>query len=132
VASQNIHVAVGVVRNKRGEVLVSRRPEHAHQGGLWEFPGGKVESGEWVRTALERELKEELGITVMAARPLIQINHAYPDKQVLLDVWWVDRYEGEPAGLEDQPLDWVSAPALRERDFPAADAPIIDAIIQAN
>jgi 8-oxo-dGTP diphosphatase len=130
--NQSIHVAVGILRNQRGEVLISRRSEHVHQGGLWEFPGGKVEAGEPVRGALKRELREELGIAVTVVRPLIRVRHAYPDKRVLLDVWWIERYEGEPAGLEDQPLDWVLPLQLKQRAFPAADAPIIDAIIRAG
>jgi 8-oxo-dGTP diphosphatase len=103
-----IHVAAAVVVDGLGRVLVSQRPGHVHQGGLWEFPGGKLEAGETAETGLKRELHEELGITVQAARPLIRVYHAYPDKPVLLDVWRVTRYSGEPAGLEGQPIDWVA------------------------
>ena len=91
-----VHVAVGVLFNACGEVLITRRPDHLHQGGLWEFPGGKVEPGEQVRTALERELKEELGVEVLDARPLIRIHHVYDDRQVLLDVWRIKDYAGQP------------------------------------
>ncbi len=123
-----VHVAVGIVVNPQGEVLITRRPEQVHQGGLWEFPGGKVESAEAVEAALVRELREELGIEVLAARPLIRIRHAYPDKQVLLDVWRVDRYRGQPRGLEGQPLCWSTPAALLNHVFPAADLPIINAL----
>ena len=85
-----IHVAVGAIRNGQGEFLLARRPEHLHQGGLWEFPGGKVETGETVEVALRRELQEELAITVGQATPLIKIRHDYGDKRVLLDVWRVE------------------------------------------
>ncbi|CAG0995784.1 partial ADP-ribose pyrophosphatase, partial [Gammaproteobacteria bacterium] len=78
-----LHVAVGVIRNGSGEVLVARRHERLHQGGLWEFPGGKVEPGETVEDALRRELREELSIGVESARPLIKIAHDYGDKRVL-------------------------------------------------
>jgi 8-oxo-dGTP diphosphatase len=71
--------------------------------GLWEFPGGKVEAEESVETALGRELHEELGIVVDVARPLIKVQHDYPDKQVLLDVWEVSAFTGEPHGAEGQP-----------------------------
>ncbi|HXH02898.1 MAG TPA: NUDIX domain-containing protein, partial [Candidatus Competibacteraceae bacterium] len=84
-----IHVAAGALVNGRGEVLITRRHDHQHQGGLWEFPGGKVEPGEGTEQALARELHEELGVEMVAARPLIRIRHAYPDKAVLLDVWRV-------------------------------------------
>ena len=123
-----VRVAVGILFNTRGEVLLTRRPEYVHQGGLWEFPGGKVEAVETIQEALRRELHEELGITVLSARPLIRIRHAYPDKRVLLDVWRVDRYLGEPRGLEAQPLRWAAPEALNRLSFPAADVPIINAL----
>ncbi len=123
-----VRVAVGILFNARGEVLLTRRPEHVHQGGLWEFPGGKVEAAETIQAALRRELHEELGITVLSARPLIRIRHAYPDKRVLLDVWRVDRYLGEPRGLEAQPLRWATPEAMNRLRFPAADVPIINAL----
>jgi 8-oxo-dGTP diphosphatase len=116
------------VVNAQGQVLITRRPEHVHQGGLWEFPGGKMEPGETIRMALNRELLEELGIEILAARPLIRIPHAYPDKTVLLDVWRIDRYRGEPHGREGQPLEWLSPQRLSSRAFPAANRPIINAL----
>ena len=78
--------------------------------------------------ALTRELREELGITVQAARPLIQIPHDYPDRRVWLDVWWVEAWNGEPRGLEGQPIRWVKIEDLDVRFLPAADAPVITAI----
>jgi 8-oxo-dGTP diphosphatase len=125
--SSAVHVAVGVIRNGFGEVLVSRRQDGSHQGGLWEFPGGKVEAGEAVEDALRRELHEELSIRVDAASPLIQIAHDYGDKQVLLDVWRVDAFHGEPAGMENQPLRWVAADDLLQLPLPAANQPIVAA-----
>lgn len=108
-------------------MLIARRAEHLHQGGLWEFPGGKVEEGESVRAALERELQEELGIRVSRARPLLKVSHDYPDKQVLLDVWEVSAFSGEAHGVEGQPLAWVSPRQLPDYAFPAANQPIIAA-----
>nr|WP_279536106.1 Nudix family hydrolase [Pseudomonas aeruginosa] len=93
----------------------------------WEFPGGKVEDGEPVRAALARELEEELGIRVERARPLIQIRHDYADKHVLLDVWEVDGFSGEAHGAEGQPLAWVEPRELADYEFPAANAPIVQA-----
>ena len=127
-AGDEVHVAVGILFNPQGEVLLTRRPLHVHQGGLWEFPGGKVEAAETIQAALQRELHEELGITVLSARPLIRIRHAYPDKRVLLDVWRIEHYRGEPQSLEAQPLCWAAPDALNRLDFPAADVPIIDAL----
>ena len=123
--SGTVHVAVGIVADSTGAILIARRPDHAHQGGLWEFPGGKVEADETVATALQRELHEELGITVQAAEPWLQVRHAYPDKTVLLDVWQVTAWRGEPHGREGQPLRWTSPLELADFAFPAADEPII-------
>ncbi len=120
-----IHVAVGVIVDPTGAVLIARRPEHAHQGGLWEFPGGKVEAGETVEAALRRELREELGIELRAAEPLLAVRHAYPDKSVLLDVWRVTAYRGTPHGREGQPLVWMRPADMVDSAFPVADAPII-------
>lgn len=124
---KRIHVAAAVIRGADGRILIARRGETQHQGGLWEFPGGKVEDGEAVETALARELREELGIEVTAARPLIKIRHDYPDKQILLDVWEVNAFTGEPHGAEGQPLAWVSPRELADYEFPEANRPIVAA-----
>ena len=124
---KRIHVAAAVIRGADGRILIARRGETQHQGGLWEFPGGKVEDGEAVEIALARELREELGIDVTAARPLIKIKHDYPDKQILLDVWDVSAFTGEPHGAEGQPLAWVSPRELAQYDFPEANRPIVAA-----
>ncbi len=125
-----IHVAVGVVRRHGGdgpEVLVARRPDHLHQGGLLEFPGGKVEPSEGVASALCRELAEETGLEVHpeTLNPLIQIHHDYGDREVLLDVWETDAFSGKPEGLEGQPVFWMPITELRDEAFPVANRPII-------
>lgn len=122
-----IHVMAGVIVNAAGEILIARRPVRAHQGGLWEFPGGKLEPGESPVEALSRELHEELGIAVTACRPQIQIRHDYGDKQVFLDVWRVEAFDGEPHGREGQPVRWVRPEALAAFEFPAANRPIVTA-----
>lgn len=124
-AGATVHVAVGVLQDSSGRVLLTRRPPSAHQGGLWEFPGGKVEFGESVLAALTRELAEELGVTVAASQPLMTIDHDYGDKHVLLDIHTVSAWSGEPRGLEGQPLAWVLPHALSDYEFPAANAPIV-------
>lgn len=123
-----VHVAVGVVVGNDGKILIAKRPQAAHQGGLWEFPGGKVDAGENIHQALNRELKEELAIDVIASEPLIQIRHHYPDKSVLLDVYKVTCFDGQPRGAEGQPICWVHPKALTDFEFPAANRPIIQAI----
>jgi len=125
-----VHVAVAVIINADKEVLLALRQAHQHQGGLWEFPGGKVEENESVFDALVRETKEELAVTVLTAKPLIEINHNYNDKSVLLDVWMVDTFTGIPQGDEGQRLRWCRIADLVEDDFPAANVAIINALKQ--
>jgi len=122
-----IHVAAAIIVDPEGRILIAKRDTSRHQGGLWEFPGGKVEPGEAVEHALGRELDEELGIQVLDARPQIRIAHHYPDKSVLLDVWRVERFDGEAHGREGQPIRWVEASALTDYEFPAANRPIVAA-----
>lgn len=123
-----VHVVAAALIDAAGRVLVARRPEDVHQGGLWEFPGGKVEPGERAEEALARELDEELGVRPRAARPLIRVHHAYPDKSVRLDVWRVTRWDGEAHGREGQPLAWWAPADCDPARFPAADGPIITAL----
>lgn len=122
-----LRVAAGVVRDGEGRVLIAKRPDHVHQGGLWEFPGGKLEPGETVEQALCRELREELNIETLDATPLIGIHHDYPERQVSLSVWRVDRFQGQARGMEDQPIRWVTPDELPSYEFPAANRPIIAA-----
>jgi len=98
-----------------------------HQGGLWEFPGGKIEPDESAEQALTRELKEELAITVITATPLITVKHQYPDLAVQLHVFLVEHFSGEAKSLEGQPFKWVNPAELASHAFPAANRPIITA-----
>ncbi len=123
-----IHVAAGAIVDVAGRVAVALRPEAAHQGGLWEFPGGKLEPGEQPYEALRRELREELGIELRRARPLLRVTHHYGDRSVLLDVWKVEAFDGEPHGREGQPLRWLSVDDLPGLEMPAADRPIVNAL----
>lgn len=123
-----VHVAVGVVVNSERQVLIAKRHASQHQGGLWEFPGGKVLAGEDVQQALKRELLEEVNIDVREGAALIQINHDYGDKQVLLDVWYVSDFSGEASGCEGQPVKWISVEEFESHDFPAANAEIINQV----
>lgn len=126
--SSLVQVAVGVVTDAQGRVLIALRPAQVHQGGLWEFPGGKVDSGETLEQALERELWEELGIVVRASEPLIRIRHDYPDKSVLLEVRKVTVFDGQACGKEAQPIRWVTPQALFDYTFPQANRAIVQAL----
>ncbi len=125
---RRIQVAAGALVDGEGRILVARRPDGVHQGGLWEFPGGKLEPEETAHSALVRELHEELGVRVRDARPLIRVHHDYGDRHVLLDVFLVPGYEGIPQGREGQPLRWLAPEAMDPAEFPAADRPIITAL----
>lgn len=122
-----LQVAVGVVKNAEGRVLISLRNPSLHQGDLWEFPGGKIEPGESAIQALHRELKEELDITVQTATPLITIHHHYPDRTVNLNVFLVERFQGMPKHSNGQPIRWVESGELSHYRFPAANRPIVTA-----
>ncbi|MGC1509937.1 Nudix family hydrolase [Ketobacter sp.] len=128
---KRVHVVAAVIEGdvdrRHHQILLARRPSHLHQGGKWEFPGGKVEPSESVLPALQRELKEELNIEVTRAEPLIKISHDYPDKKVLLDVWKVTQFNGSPEGLEGQEIRWVRKSQLGDYEFPAANVPIVTA-----
>ena len=125
---KEVHVAVGVILDAKGRILLTRRAADAHQGGLWEFPGGKVEAGESLDVALARELREELGIEPLRSSPLIEVRHDYGDKQVLLDVHIVWEHSGDARALEDQPMVWVALDALGDYRYPAANEPIVKAV----
>jgi len=124
-----IRVAVAVVINSENKVLIAKRHQHLHQGGKWEFPGGKVEKAELVQDALIRELKEEVDINVHSSRPLMVLDYDYGDKFVSLDVWIVKDFEGDARGAEQQEIRWIDIALLNEFNFPAANQPIVDSLL---
>ncbi len=126
--SDIVHVAVAVIINEADEVCLTLRHQDSHQGGLWEFPGGKIEQNETVEQALVREIKEELGLEIKTSRPLISIKHDYVDKKVCLHVNRVITYSGQASGLEGQQLKWLPVEQLSSYKFPAANLPIITAV----
>jgi len=127
-----MHVVIGLLLNERGEYLIALRPPRVYMPGIWEFPGGKVEPGETPQIALYRELKEEIGIEVREAIPFIQYEHHYPERHVLLDVWKILQYEGEPEGQENQEIRWVSENDLRLYVFPEGNLTLLDALLKPS
>lgn len=130
---KRVHVAVAVIVAPGQQILIARRPDDKHLGGLWEFPGGKVESGETTALALVRELKEEVGLDVLPTNmdSLTEIVFDYPDKLVCLDVMWVEVAANaldQAHGAEGQPIAWVIADALSDYRFPEANQPILEMI----
>lgn len=124
---KRIEVAVGVIK-RAGQVYISKRADELHQGGKWEFPGGKREPEESMDQALSRELKEEVGIDVVNQLPMMVINFDYPDKQVSLDIRMVDAFSGEPVHREGQIAKWVDIDELHRYDFPEANKTIVNAL----
>lgn len=102
-----INVAVGILK-RDDKILISQRPVDKPYSGYWEFPGGKIEKNESGADALSRELKEELGVSVIQANPWFSFTHAYPDKTVQLEIWLVTDFNGEPHGKENQQLHWAT------------------------
>lgn len=127
-----IHVIAGALFDENGRVLIAQRPPGKHMAGGWEFPGGKLEAGEKPFVGLQRELREELGIEVHEARPLIAYEHGYSDRRVLLDLWLVSQFTGTPTSVEGQPLQWVMIDQLETVGLLDADRPMIPALRAAR
>jgi 8-oxo-dGTP diphosphatase len=123
-----VPVVAAALFDRVGRVLIAQRPAGKALAGRWEFPGGKVDAGESERAALARELREELGIEVIAARPFMRLIHTYGERDVEISLWIIERYTGEPRSLDAQALKWVAPAQLREEDILEADRPFIAAL----
>ena len=123
-----ITVVAAIIRGNDGRICLSKRLDHKHQGGRWEFPGGKVEPGELLSTALARELEEELGMQAAISSPFMTIAHQYADLHVTLHFRDVTAWQGEPSGREGQQVSWFEIPELPTLEFPAANRPVVTAI----
>jgi len=120
-----MHVMAGVLCDAHGRVLLAQRPAGKHLAGLWEFPGGKREPGESPRATLLRELREELGIELQRAQPLLQVPWQYGERRLLLDAWLVDQWQGTPQSLEGQALQWLAPAGVDAAMLTPADRPIL-------
>lgn len=125
-----IRVVAAALYDEQGRVLIADRPVGKHMAGRWEFPGGKVATGETDSEALTRELREELGVSVASADPLLELTHDYPDRRVALSMWLVRSYTGVPQGLDGQQLKWVAPARLFDEDILEADRPFIEALVE--
>lgn len=123
-------VAAAALVNGNGAVLLAQRPQGKSLAGLWEFPGGKIESGENPEAALCRELAEELGLDVDPEdlKPLTFASHAYADFHLLMPLWIAQRWQGEPVGKEGQQLAWVQPEDLNRYPMPEADIPLVSTL----
>ena len=131
-SGEPLEVAAGLVFQE-GRLLVCQRRKGGPFPLKWELPGGKVEGGEGCLAALQRELKEELGIEVQSAKEVFRHNHLYPDgTSVRLTFFRVDRYRGEPANLAFQQILWAEIQGLGKLDFLAGDLPLIDQVMRGK
>ena len=126
-----IEVAAGLIF-RAGKLLIAQRHANAHLGGLWEFPGGKLETGETYEQSLVRELHEELGVEVAVGELFETVAHAYPEKTVRLKFFLCHLTCGEPEPLGCAAIRWVSRLELDEHTFPAADAGLLGKIRAAE
>ena len=124
-------VAACALVDADGRVLIAQRPQGKSMAGLWEFPGGKVETGETPEDTVIRELQEELGIVtqVDCLAPLTFASHAYETFHLLMPLYICRRYQGVPQSKEGQALKWVRPRALRDYPMPPADEPLIPFLI---
>lgn len=124
-----LRAVVGIIKQQE-KILVSQRPSGKPYSGYWEFPGGKVEENESGDAALVRELYEELGIEVLTAHPCFEHVHVYPDKTVMLEMWRVTAFSGEPYSKENQVLRWVTFSQIRELRLLEGNWAMLDKIQQ--
>ncbi|MEL7296851.1 MAG: 8-oxo-dGTP diphosphatase MutT [Pseudomonadota bacterium] len=120
-----IRVAAGILINAQ-RIFIAQRVDGRHGVGLWEFPGGKIESGESAEQALQRELEEELGVMVTAAEPALTHQHEYPERVVRLEFFVVKQWSGEPTGREGQPVMWCPFNELAARPWMPANQCVLD------
>ena len=124
------HIDVtGAVIWKDGQVLITKRPEGTHLGGMWEFPGGKQKESETLELCLEREIKEELGMDIRAEKHLLTVHHEYETKHVTLYFYNCSIVSGEPDPKEGQDIKWTSTEDLGNYTFPPPDLEIIELLI---
>jgi len=131
-STRTLIVVAAVIRDGEGRVLLSRRPEGRHMGGLWEFPGGKVNDGEAPEQALRRELLEELGLSTAIDAPITFAVHEETKLRVLLLFYAVRIAEGEPESLEGQAIAWVDTADLADYPTPPADAELVRFLMQQH
>jgi len=126
----HVHVVAAIIwkQQERRQFLIAQRQKGKHLQDYWEFPGGKIEPAESPWEALRRELEEEVSIRPTSASPFMRVYYRYPERNILLDTWVVEEYQGVVESREGQALLWIDASQAHMYRFPAADVPIIEAI----
>ena len=125
-------IGVAVIWNDRGQILIDRRKPDGLLGGLWEFPGGKVEVGETIADCIQREIREELGTEIAVGDLLVVVDHTYSHFRVTLNVHHCQHLSGEPQAIECDEIRWVTLAELDQFPFPKANLQIIQALRQSN
>ena len=120
-----VEVVAAIIRGQ-GKILITQRLDDVHLARLWEFPGGKVEVGESLEAALQREIREELGVGIVVGEEFFSVEHEYPEKSVRLHFFSCSIVDGKPQALGVADLRWVRPEALAEFEFPPADAELIE------
>ena len=121
-------IGAAVIWSEKGQILIDRRPLGGEMGGLWEFPGGKIEPGESIEECIKREIKEELGMVIAVGEHLITIDHTYSNLRITLTAHHCQHLSGEPQTIECDEIRWVWVNELENFTFPPANAEIIKAI----
>ena len=130
--TDRVYVVAGALYDAQGRVLITQRPAGKPLAGRWEFPGGKLHDGEEPYTGLVRELREELGVEVAAAEPLLRYDVEYPGRTITLDMWRVTSWTGIVRGLDGQAWKWVEPALLGREDILEADLPIVAALAELS
>ncbi len=125
-------IGVAVINNKQGKILIDRRKKTGEMGGLWEFPGGKIEVGETIEECIKREVKEELDIDIIVGDRLTTITHAYKTFNVTLYVHNCQHLSGKPQPLECEEINWVEPAQMNQYQFPQANIQIIKLLQQRD
>ncbi len=124
-----IEVVCGVIGNGAGEFLACQRPAEKRLGGLWEFPGGKIDAGESPEAALVRELREELGVEIEVGAAMAEVVWRYPERAICLRPFRCRILSGEPQALEHQRIAWLAPAELRELHWAEADVPVLEELL---
>ena len=122
---KKIHVAAGILIDADGRLLITDRSRADSMQQYWEFPGGKLATGESAAEALARELVEELGITVRSFDHLCSLEHDYSEMRVVIDFFIIRKWQGTPTGIEGQALPWLKPPQISPDLLLPADAPVL-------
>ena len=128
---KRLHIVAAIIFNAdKTEIFITKRHKDVHKGGLWEFPGGKVEHGETIEQAIVRELFEEIGINVIELTHFQHLDYDYSDKALKFDFFNVISFENAPYGKEGQLGEWVPIKSLESFEFPEANIPILKKVIE--